>query len=76
MSLFLSITSGIPQGSVVDQLFFTHYVNDLPKHIPAPLKRNLFADDANLSWKICLTRDYVLLQLTFLNVWQWFNSWH
>ena len=75
LSLFLPVTSGIPQGSAVGPLFFTLYINDLPEQIPAPIKCHLFADDAKLSRKIRSVRDCIHLQLALIIVWRWSNSW-
>ena len=75
LSLFLPVTGGIPQSSAVGILFFTLYINDLPEHIPAPIKCYLFADDAKLSRKIRSIRDCIHLQIALIIVWRWSNSW-
>jgi hypothetical protein len=40
------MTSGVPQGSVLDPLLFLAYVNDIWKNMESTIK--LFADDCNL----------------------------
>ena len=42
-----NVTCGILQGSTLDPLLFITYINDLP--FASSFKRNLFADDTNLT---------------------------
>ena len=45
------VTSGIPQGSVLEPILFLAYINDLPDNITSQVR--LFADDTVLYQKLC-----------------------
>ena len=49
------VTCGIPQGSTLDPLLFTLYVNDLPSVTKFNVK--LFADDTNLTMSHCKDKE-------------------
>ena len=45
-SNFPPFISGVPRGSVIGQLLFLIYINDLPNIIKPPIFASHFADDA------------------------------
>ena len=49
-SLWLNVTAGVPQGSVLGPLLCLIYINDLPDEITSSCK--IFADDTSLFSKI------------------------
>ncbi len=64
------ITSGVPQGTVLDPLLFPFYVNDLPGDLESSVR--LFADDTLLYATIANEKDTIDLQgdLRQLEIWQ------
>lgn len=54
------MTTGIPQGSVLEPLLLMLYINDLPDHISSNIR--LFADDCVLYKKITSAVDASVLQ--------------
>ena len=70
LSHWESVTSGVPQGSVLGPVLFVAYINDLSSFVQKGIIR-LFADDAKLCKAITSDQDYLELQrnLNLLNVW-------
>jgi len=61
LKVWASVTSGIPQGSVLGPLLFLiPYVNDLPNWIKTEIK--MFADDTKLWNKITEPNNCIKLQ--------------
>lgn len=68
-----SITSGIPQGSVLGPILFLIFINDLPKVVKCLIK--LFADDAKLYQVIRSEQDQEMLQNDIENASNWASLW-
>ena len=68
------VTSGVPQGSVLDSFLFFIYVNDITSNIHSQLR--LFADDCVIYHPINSPQDHMMLQDDLLklsalaDVWQ------
>ena len=63
-----NVTSGIPQGSVLDPIIFTIYINDLPISISSHVQ--LFANDTKIN-----TNYTTILQDDLHKIYEWSNKW-
>ena len=69
----LSVTCGIPQGSILGPLLFSIYINELPKYIPPSCKINLYADDTAITVTASNRNDTEYLLNNMLSiVYAWF----
>lgn len=68
-----TVTSGVPQGSVLGPLLFLIYINDLPSGISSSIR--LFADDCVLYRKISSKNDQLLLQNDLIHLENWCSLW-
>jgi len=68
-----SVTSGVPQGSVLGPLLFLLYINDMPSRVSSTTK--LFADDSLLYRVIRSARDSAALQEDLHNLEKWESEW-
>ena len=73
LSDFISVTSGVPQGSVLGPLLFIAYISDLPCAISSNSK--IFADDTKLYRKIQCVDDSEYLQQDLDSLAAWCKTW-
>ena len=59
-SSWISVTSGVPQGTVLGPLLFLIYINDIVHNLNSKIK--LFADDAVLYSEVSNVQDVNLFQ--------------
>ena len=68
-----SVTSGIPQGSVLEPILFVIYINDLPANVKSQVK--MFADDTKLFTRVDVPNDHEIMQNDLDELMQWSNKW-
>ena len=68
-----SVTSGVPQGSVLGPVLFLIYVNELPALVKSPMK--MFADDTKIFRNVCDRSDAQILQDDLNTLGQWSTNW-
>lgn len=73
LSYQCSVSSGVPQGSVLGPLLFLIYVNDLPSSLTSTIR--LFADDCVIYRKISDTSDHLILQNDLDRIGIWCTDW-
>ncbi|KAK8741933.1 hypothetical protein OTU49_002018 [Cherax quadricarinatus] len=68
-----SVTSGVPQGSVLGPLLFTIYINDIDEGIKSDIGK--FADDTKIGRRIHSDEDIRALQEDLNRLMQWSEKW-
>ena len=74
-SEWLSVTSGVPQGSILGPVLFVLFINDMPDVVSEPSTLALFADDAKCHRAINDDGDCVALQDDLNNLSYWSVKW-
>ena len=69
----VSMTSGIPKGSVLGPILFIIYINDLTDSIKSLTR--LFADDTKLFYTVNNTDDHNILQNDLNSLAKWSERW-
>jgi len=73
-SNYCSVTSGVPQGTILAALMYCIYVNDVPRDIQCnPVSIGMYADDLKASAKI--PTEYLPLKGTVGNLFSWSTTW-
>ena len=72
-SSWAPVTSGVPQGSVLGQLLFLIYTNDLDTNIISKMSK--FADDTKLCRRARNPDDIMELQEDINKLVEWANKW-
>ena len=68
-----SITSGVPQGSVLGPILFIAFINDLPESMLSSVF--MFADDTKLYHPIKFPQDHLIMQQDLDNLVEWYEKW-
>ena len=74
-SPWVSVTSGVPQGSLLWPFLFLLYLNDLPDIVSNSTSIALFADDAKCSSVVRTPDDCLALQRDLNCLYDWTTLW-
>ena len=73
--IFISVCSGIPQGSVIGPLLFNLFVNDLTDNLNSSVITKLFADDVEMYSNISHVNSCSDFQSSLNMVKRWSFDW-
>ena len=73
-SRFVTVASGLPQGTVLAALLFLIFINDLPESVTSSFT-GVFCDDTLIAKEICDTSDIEHLQADLNSVLKWTKLW-
>jgi hypothetical protein len=68
-----SVTSGVPQGTVLGPVLFLIYINDMPEGVSSQTR--LFADDSLLYRRVRSHLDHIILQKDIDKLQIWEEKW-
>ena len=73
VSSWESVSSGVPQGSVLGPALFLLYINDIQENIQSSMR--LFADDSIVYREIESQEDHIILQKDLETLADWSSKW-
>ena len=72
-SPWTSVTSGVPQGSVLGPTLFTTYINDIDENIKSQILK--FADDTKIMAPVSNQEQIIELQEDLASAFHWAGKW-
>ena len=72
-SEWVSVTSGVQQGSVLGPVLFLIYINDIDCAVDTIIKK--FADDTKLYWRVKTIEKALSIQSSLESVTKLVNEW-